>query len=394
MKKISTPTVNDKFMFVISIPFVIFLLFACSSPSVNEKADEAMNNILHSHNAVGLSVAVVKDNQLVYTGSFGYKNLQDSSLITTDDIFRIASISKSFTATAIMQLLEAGKFSLDDDVSVAMGLPVRNPNFPDTPITYRMLLSHTSSLSDKMGYFTFDVLDPEKTADYAKVYNDYIPGSDYEYCNLGFNMLGALVEIHSGERFDQYIKTHILEPLQLNGGFNVDDLDRSLLVSLYEYENGNFVHSPDAYESRAALLNNYQLGRSTTVFSPTGGMKIVPKDLAKHMLVQMNKGIGNGVKILSPESVIAMQTPYEYEGKNFNYGFAIRTTSELIEGEILKGHTGSAYGLYSSMFFEPDKKFGFIMMTNGYPPQRADNGFMTIQTDVINELYRIFIATE
>ena len=370
------------------------LFSGCKNPSQADLADKSMQDIIADLNAVGLSVAVVKDNKLVYTNAFGYKDLSDSTKIVTNDLFRIASISKTFTATAIMQLYEAGKFNLDDDVSDAFGMTIKNPNYPETTITYRMLLSHTSSLSDKVGYFTFNVLDPEKKEDRANVYNDYIPGSKYEYCNLGFNMLGALVEIHSGERFDQYIKNHIIDPLKLNAGFNVDELDSKLFVSLYNFEDGKFVYSPDAYESRAAALENYIAGRTTTIFSPTGGMKIAPKDLAQHMLIQMNGGTFNGVTILQPESVLAMQTPYAYEDKNFDYGFAMVTTPKLIDGEVLKGHTGSAYGLYSAMFFEPEKKFGFIMMTNGCPAVRGENGFLSIQSDVINSLYNIFIQNK
>ena len=376
------------------IPFALFtaaLLITACNPTSTQQADKVMNEIINDLNAVGLSVAVVKDNQLIYTGAFGTKNIAENTQIGIDDIFRIASISKSFTATSIMQLYEQGKFDLDDDVSLSLGLPVRNPNYPDTPITYRMLLTHTSSLNDTTGYFSFDVIDPQKTKDVWKAYNQYAPGTQYEYCNLGFNMLGALVEIHSGERFDLYVKNHIIDPLGLNAGFNVDDFDQSQFVTLYNYENEQFVESTDAYRSRAAELENYTMGYTTPIFSPTGGMKIAPKDLAKHMLVQINQGTWNGVQILKPESVAAMQTPFEYPGKTENYGFAITTTAKLIEGETLKGHTGSAYGLYSAMFFEPEKKFGFIMMTNGCPETRSDNGFLTIQSEVINALYDIFI---
>ena len=361
----------------------------CHNPI--QQANQAMNDIVEELNAVGLSVAIVKNNQLVYTGSFGAKNIDKGTLINVDDIFRIASISKSFTATAIMQLYEQGKFGLDDDVSLALKLPVHNPNYPDIPITYRMLLTHTSSLNDTTGYFSFDVIDPQKTKEVWQAYNLYAPGTQYEYCNLGFNMLGALIEIHSGERFDLYIKNHILDPLELNAGFNVDALDQSQFVTLYNYNNEQFTESSDSYLSRKIELESYIMGYTTPIFSPTGGMKIAPKDLAKHMLVQMNQGTFNGVQILKPESVKAMQTPFEYPGKTEDYGFAITTTTKLIEGETLKGHTGSAYGLYSAMFFEPEKKFGFVMMTNGYPAERNDNGFLTIQSEVINALYKIFI---
>ena len=371
--------------------FVVVLQMMACAPTPIQQANQAMTDIIKELNVVGLSVAVVKDNQIVYTEAFGAKNIQKDTQISVDDIFRIASISKSFTATAIMQLYEQGKFDLDDDVSVVLGLPVRNPNYPDIPITYRMLLTHTSSLNDTTGYFSFDVIDPEKTKETWRAYNQYAPGTQYEYCNLGFNMLGALVEIHSGERFDLYIKSHIIDPLGLNAGFNVDIFEQLQFVTLYNYEDGQFVESLDVYRSRAVELENYIMGNTTPIFSPTGGMKIAPKDLAKHMLVQINRGSWNGVQILKPESVMAMQTPFEYPGKSEDYGFAIATTTKLINGETLKGHTGSAYGLYSAMFFEPEKKFGFVMMTNGCPAERSDNGFLTIQSEVINKLYEIFI---
>ena len=369
----------------------LFMTACCNN--LSKQADLAMNDLIKDLNAVGLSVAVVKENKIVYTGAFGFKNIEEGTLIGVDDIFRIASISKSFTATAMMQLHEQGKFELDDDVSLALGIPVRNPNYPDIPITYRMLLSHTSSLNDTTGYFSYDVIDPQKTAEYWRAYNQYAPGTQYEYCNLGFNLLGGLVEILSGERFDLYIKNHIIDPLGLNAGFNVDELDRAQFVNIYDFEEGAGEESPAAYRSRAEALENYVMGRTTPIFSPTGGMKIAPKDLAKHMLVQMNQGSWNGVRILSPQSVAAMQTPYAFSDgrEGSSYGFAIRTTDQLIEGEILKGHTGSAYGLFSAMFFEPEKKFGFIMMTNGCPAVRVENGFLAIQSDVINALYQIFI---
>ena len=379
---------------VLSTFLAAAMLMEACGPNLEQQANTAMNDLIKELNAAGLSVAVVKNNRIVYTGAFGAKNIDAGTQISTDDIFRIASISKSFTATAIMQLHELGKFKLDDDISPALGIEVRNPHHPELPITYRMLLSHTSSLSDAAGYFSLDVIDSQKTNQVERAYNLYAPGTQYQYCNLGFNMLGTLVEIHSGERFDLYIKKHIIDPLGLNAGYNVDALDKSQFVTLYEYDNGQFIEARDAYRSRAAEIENYTMGRSTPIFSPTGGMKIAPKDLAKHLLVQINQGAWNGVQILKPESVKAMQTPYLFPDGNEGeerYGFALRTTTKLVEGETMIGHTGSAYGLYSAMFFEPVKKFGFVMMTNGSPDNRSDNGFLAVQSEVINALYKIYI---
>ena len=130
--------------------------------------------------AVGLAVAVVRDNAIVYKKSFGFKDLEAGIPLEVDDIFRIASISKSFSATAVMQLLEQGKLSLDDEVGDLVGFPVRNPKYPEVPITLRMLLSHTSSLTDSEGYFTLDVINPEVNADWGKSYADYAPGEKYQ----------------------------------------------------------------------------------------------------------------------------------------------------------------------------------------------------------------------
>ena len=103
---------------------------------------------------VGLSVAVVKNNKIIYNHSFGYKDLDQRLPLQNDNIFRIASISKSFTSTAIMQLVAKKQISLDQDVSELVGFKIRNPKFPNTIITLKMLLSHRSSINDSEGYFS------------------------------------------------------------------------------------------------------------------------------------------------------------------------------------------------------------------------------------------------
>ena len=131
-----------------------------------------------------------------------------------------------------MQLVEAKKLSLDDDVSKLIGFTVRNPKYPDKVITLKMLMSHTSSLNDTQGYFSLDSINPNKTANSAKCYNDYAPGAGYEYCNLNYNIVGTIIERTSGERFDKYIKAHILDKLGLYGGYEVGSLDSTQLCNI------------------------------------------------------------------------------------------------------------------------------------------------------------------
>ena len=115
-----------------------------------------IKDIMNQTHAVGVSVAVVKNNEIIYSQSFGLKNIETNTPLNNECIFRIASISKSFSATSIMQLIEAKKLSLDNDASDLIGFPLRNPNFPDKVITLKMLLSHQSSINDSRGYFSLD----------------------------------------------------------------------------------------------------------------------------------------------------------------------------------------------------------------------------------------------
>ncbi|MEJ7557115.1 MAG: serine hydrolase domain-containing protein [Pedobacter sp.] len=375
------------------IAMMIMVITTISASAQVLQAEAEIQGIMRELTAAGMSVAVVKKNKIIYTHSFGVSDMETQRPLTDNNIFRIASISKSFSATSIMQLIEAKKCSLDDDFSQLVGFTVRNPKFPDVVITLRMVMSHTSSVNDSQGYFTLDAINPGKNPNFAKCYNTYKPGNGYEYCNLNYNMVGAVIERLSGERFDQYVKHHILDPLDLYGGYCVDSLDNSRFAKLYEYEGTtkHLVNAPLAYNPRSEEVKNYVLGYSTPIFSPTGGMKISATDLAKYMMMHMNYGKFNGVRIISKKSSKIMQTKVS-DGEG-GYGLALRLSHDLIKGKELVGHTGSSYGLTSGMFFQARKKFGIVVICNGsnqaYYPGSDDINILNRKT--MNVLYKYFI---
>lgn len=355
-----------------------------------DKAEAGIRAIMESTPVMGLSVAVVKKGKIIYTHSFGLKDREAKTPLTDDCIFRIASISKSFSATAIMQLVEAKKLSLEDDMSQLVGFQIRNPKFPNTVITLRMVLSHRSSINDSQGYFTLDAINPAKNKDWAKCYNAYEPATDYQYCNLNYNMVGTIIEKVSGERFDAYVPRHILSPLKLYGGYNVNLLDSNRFARIYEYnrDSGKFIHSPAAYAPRKTEIASYVMGYTTPIFSPTGGMKISATGLARVMVMHMKLGKAYGKRIISKSSAEQMQTALsDKEG----YGLALMNTTNLIAGRNMRGHTGVAYGLYSAMFWDPIEKFGFVVISNGCHPGYTD-GFNTVIRKTINCLYESFIV--
>lgn len=374
---------------------VAFAAICCSSPSKEDMAGKALEEIAKKNNTVGLAVVAVNDGEIVYKNYLGYKDLENKTPLGEKDIFRIASISKSFTATAIMQLVEQGKLSLDADISDLVGFKVRNPKYPETPVTVKMLLSHSSSMSDANGYSTINRINPDSSATWQTAWNDWEPGTKYQYCNLGYNTLGTILERVSGERFDKYIVNHILNPLGVYGGYEVLSLDSTKFVKIYSYKSADssFTHSPAAYATREKEIQNYKFGHSASIFSPTGGLKISPADLAKVMTMHMNFGSLDTVKIISEESSRMMQNiAIEPTDEGDAYGYAIRISKQLLDGHTMIGHTGSAYGVYTSMFWDEGRKFGFVVMTNGCNG-RTENNFMAIHRDVAAALYNNIIKT-
>jgi CubicO group peptidase (beta-lactamase class C family) len=230
------------------------------------------------------------------------------------------------------------------------------------------------------------VIDPNKNPNWKKAYSDFAPGDSFLYCNLNYNMLGAILERVSGQRFDDYVIEHVLKPLSLYGGYDVTKLDSSRFAYIYEYrpDSVRYIRSTGAYAVRLELKQGYQLGRTTPVYSPTGGMKISAPDLATYMLMHMHLGKHKRSRLISKKNALMMQQPVSEKEP---YGFALETTTSMVPGETLIGHTGVAYGLYSAMFFHPKKEIGVVVIINGCSPA-YENGYNAVVRKSVNLLYK------
>ena len=351
------------------------LVTSCSSP-MEKRVDAAIQEVMQQYNCVGVTAVILKDGEVIYDKAFGYKDLDTKEPLSTSHMMRIASISKSFTATGLMKQVEKGIISLDDDISDLIGFQIRNPHHPEVPITLRMVLSHTASIRDQENYSTLDHLNPAISGDCMASFYEYKPGEGYNYSNLGLNLAGTILEKVTNVRFDQYVRDSIILPLGLEGGHNIDVLDSSRIASLYNYRNGAYVKAP-AYGSVAHRLDNYTMGYSAPMFSPTGGVKISTQDLAQYMKMHMNYGELNGVRMISEESAKTMQTPvwmiqniHQWEEQ---YGLCLKEFVDFTDnpkyntpGNYPIGHTGNAYGLRSIIIWSPVEGWGIAAMTNGY----------------------------
>lgn len=353
--------------------------------------EASINEIMDEYEAIGVSVVLVKENKISFTKSFGYKPnyempaARDS--IRKDDISWIASISKTFVATAIMQLVESGLVSLDDDVNKYLNFKVTNPYYPDTPITIRMLLCHISSLNGKMLINDFDQLSADLNKDYRKYYLEKKPGSIYSYCNTGYLVLSAIIEKAAGVRFDEFIDQHIMKPLNLYGGFDVTRLDSSRFIKTryYNKKTKKFINVKSTYIYDKNKIDHYVLGKSTPCLYAPGGMKISVTDLAKFMLMHMNNGLYNGARLISDESEKEMRKVQN--GKS--YGLALAHYNNILQGKELIGMTGGSRGIHSVMFFHPEEKYGFIVVCYGCT-STSTNGIQ-MNREIVREMYNHFI---
>ena len=350
--------------------FLLMLLVIPCKGQVGRSLEADIQYIIDRYKAVGASVVAVKDNRIVYTRSFGYNpDYNDTTLriaIPSNGVYVIASISKSFISTAIMQLAEKGKLKLNDDVNKYLDFRVRNPKYSDVPITVRMLMSHRSTINDKHYGWNLNQINPKRGKKWQECYNDYKPGTKFSYCNLNYNLLGAIIEKVSGERFFDYIDENIMSPLGLNASYNLTKIDSTRLVKALKYDSKEKIFKKDAsiynYQYYVKQLKNYKLGYSTACFSPSGGVKISALDLAKYMMMHMNYGEYDGKRIISKAGDIKLWTPISDDSE---YALVFFRTKEIIPGEDVVGIRGGAHGVHSAMYFSPVKKFGFIVICNG-----------------------------
>jgi len=231
---------------------VISLLCLSTHTSAQSLATQ-FNTISANNDMMGGSLIVFCENGIIENLSIGKSDFSRNINTTTDTKYRIASVSKTITAIAIMQLVEQNLLDLDVDISPILGYSVQNPNHPSLPITTRMLLSHTSSIIDGSTYSSFlaatvnnnpipnlsEILTPSGAYYTAGQFNNTLPGSYFNYSNINYVILGTIIEKASNLRFDVYCKQNISDPLGIDASFNVNDLtDIDELAVIYRKISG------------------------------------------------------------------------------------------------------------------------------------------------------------
>ncbi len=375
---------------------IFLLLFSSFLFSQNVQSD--LDLVLKKNNLMGLTVRTFSGN-IENNYNCGLRNEAQRIPVNNDTKFRVASISKAFTALGLMKLCNQKKFKLDDDISKYLGFVVINPKFPTTKITFRMLLSHTSSLQDGTGYDKFlsatfgnekipnisSVLIPNGQSFSNDMWRDEKPGSYFVYCNLNFGLIGTLIEKLSNQRFDAYMKNEILKPLGITGSFNLQDIDDiSNVATIYRSENNNWKPQKDdlnGVKPVATDLSNYIIGNNAVYFSPQGGLRASSSDLLK--FIKYIKSNGKSVPNLISKTTLKKMKKSQWKNVRTNgdtldgffmqYALGLHQTNKSITDIVNNpelfgnfiGHAGNAYGLISDAYFSEKQNFGFVIITNG-----------------------------
>ena len=299
--------------------------------------------------------------------------------LTIDDPVRVASVSKLVVVLGVMRLVDAGMLDLDRDVSDYLGWRLRNPAFPDVPVTLRLLLSHQSSLTDNVDYVIplggtvqTSVADP-KAWDGA-----HPPGTYFRYANLNFPIVASVIEAVTRERFDVLMARLVFKPLKLDACFNwttCSDVSVARAVVLTDgagavrrdHLDGKRPACPTVSAADGSCdLSMYKPGINGGLFSPQGGLRISARGLATIGQMLLRRGRG----FLKPASFKVMSTPlWRYNGVNgeieggfwCSYGLAVQTLASgtagckddlFGDGRPRIGHPGEAYGLRSGLWID------------------------------------------
>ena len=323
--------------------------------------------------------------------------------IAPDDPVRIASISKTVVAIGVMKLVERGQLSrngldLDSDVSRWLGWTLRNPAFPDRPVTMRQLLSHTSSIRDHDDQYAIPLGATVRAvmADPDSWDRERGPGDGYfTYSNMNFPIVGSIVEMVTGERFDVWMRREVIEPMKLDACFNWPTCSDAAVARAVQLSapDGSPVRD-DLHGKRPACpvyvvdpapcdLALWRLGENGALFAPQGGLRISARDLARVGRMLLNRGTLDGVRILSPQSVETLLAPaWRHDGTNGDtdegyfctYGLATHTIPSPGRGcdddpagdNIVRvGHSGDAYGLRSGLWIDRARGTGVAYFVTG-----------------------------
>lgn len=346
-----------------------------SVEELSDWIDEHVPAMMRDSHMPGVAIAVVKNGEIVYAEGFGARDSERSLPATPDTLFGIGSITKSFVAIAILQLVEQGKLDLDDPVSKYIPFEL---GFQNNPIRIRHFLTHTqgfpslatSTVLLRKGLGADTGVPMASAEDFYRFVNDagseviFEPGEYFFYNNAAWRMLGAIIQEVSGMSFDDYVTEEIIQPLQMTR----TTLDSEKMLAdpdhmiPHHYTGGAPEPSKFPY---AALTNNPEF----SFVSAAGGIVSSANDMARYLNMLIALGQVDEGRVLDERLMQLMQDmhirePDDYYGEN-GYGFGLHIVPNFFGRKMLT-HGGSVIVSTARIAFIPEERIGVVILGNSW----------------------------
>lgn len=357
---------KGNYFFIIWLGFLAMLLLPFSKNAQIKAQDTSLQKTelqeffdtlvpkeMKNRHVSGMVIIIMDADSLIFSKGYGYANVEKQVSATPDKtVWRVASIAKVVTATAVMQLVEKGKANLDTDINTYLkGIQI--PEKFGKPITLRHLLTHTAGFDDRFLNKSFRTAEarPSLKAFIKEVLPEriYPPGEVYTYSNVGNALAGLVVQDITGTDFAAYCKTHIFEPLNMkHSSFRLNEELKQNLYTSYVHQDSSYKEVPFDY------LGDYPAGQ---LLSPA-------TEFVRFMQAHLNKGIFDGTRILSEKLTKAMHsTQFTHHPKlNGSTGYAFHIGEH--NGHKVVNHAGGYVGLATRMELFPNDSIGVFMAAN------------------------------
>lgn len=363
---------------LISIAAMLAALMASmlSAPQVKAASDfsdidATITKLMAMYDVPGVGLAIVRDGKVLYTKGYGYGNVANKQTVTADTEFAIGSVTKSFTALDVGQLVDAGKIDLDTPVITYLpDFKLSDPDATKT-LTVRQVISHSSGLPRYDAYWVNKVPASRKQVidDMKNIPMTAKPGAMWQYCNQNFVLAGYLVEKITGQTWEDYTQQHIFNALGMkSANFSVEVMQKAPDFAL--------PYQPDVLNDYAAVPFSNEMYQGVQPMGPAGSINANVSDLAQYMLFQLGDGTSGTKQIVSKKLLDEMHTQQislkgSTEGdllgqlsltSDIGYGFAWLT--ESYRGYRFVQHDGAIVGYTASVTLVPSEKLGVTILTN------------------------------
>lgn len=352
-------------------------------PLTQEAVDQILEESMTDRTAMGVTAAVIENGEPGASAAWGWA-VRGETAMTPETKIRAASLSKVAVGMCAAAMAEDGLVDLDAPLGTYWGEQVRDP-YAQTQPTARTLMSHSSGLKD---FSVTRGLSKLKGILSGSPWRDVEPGTAeaWYYSNFGVCVLGTTLELSSGQLLDQYFQHRFLEPMGVRASLHAGRLEAEEVAVLYDAY-GN-VQRTQAQQTGQSVPDQIGLGAS---YYP-GGLTISAADLAKLVSILAGDGTYQGERYLTAQSVAAMETPQfsvdPGDGSTpFEQCLILRRQQDLLGRDTLYYHTGSAYGVYALLSYDPDTGDGVVVITTGAPRQVDERGLYSLCAEISENLY-------